>query len=184
MPEHDEHAPLTTPLIIPLNRSGVLAYILGLAALVAGIGVLLVRQGGLDAESGLLLALLAGVGYFAGPELATALRTRYCLRADQRGICLGCWRQEVRIPWAAVARLECASPTWTRRGVQSLRIILKDAPRPGARVTDAHGAGMPGAHKRITVRGVFIQGDCHAAKARLDEMLARHGSPESDIPRL
>ena len=169
-------------LTVPLNRGNVLTYMLALIALVTGVAVLIWRERSFSAETALLFAILAAVIHFAGGELRTALRTRYCLTADERGLAVGCWKREIRIPWSAVARLVCVSPSWSRRGVHSLYIHLKSGAAPG--VTAMDGTPEKGVGGFVKVRGVYIGGDCHMIKDRLDEMLERHGAPESEIPKL
>lgn len=167
---------------VPLNRGSVLTYMLGLIALVAGVAVLIYREQSFSMETALLFAILAAVVHFAGAELRTALRTRYCLAADGRGLMIGCWKREIRISWQAVKRITCVSPTWNRKGVHSLYIHLKDDVPRG--VVDMGGAPAAGASGFVKVRGVFIDGDPHVIHTRLMEMLEQYGEPEPEIPNL
>ena len=169
-------------LVVGLNRGSVLTYGLVLAALVAGVAVLIWREKSFSMETALMFAILAAVVHFAGAELRTALKTRYCLAADERGIAVGCWRREVRIPWAMVRRVTCAGSSWNRKGVHSLFIHLREGVRPGLAALD--GGSAPDAGRFVKVRGVFIEGDPHAIRDGLAALLERYGEPEAEGPQL
>lgn len=171
----------TDTLEVPLNRGMMITYVITLTLLLGSLLVLLYRAPEWGSESLLIVGLFVVVILICGPEIRTALLTRYCLRADGREIRVGCWRHEVRIPWAAVARLECIHPAWNRNGVQNLVIFLKDE-RPGPACMD--GTPLNKVPKTISVRGTFIDGDCHEIKNRLDALLTSFGQPESEIPKL
>ena len=165
-------------LVVGLNRGSVLTYGLVLAALVAGVAVLIWREQSFSMETALMFAILAAVVHFTGAELRTALKTRYCLAADERGIAVGCWRREVRIPWGMVRRVTCAGSSWNRKGVHSLFIHLREGVRPGLTALD--GGNAPDAGRFVKVRGVFIEGDPHAIREGLSTMLERYGEPDAE----
>lgn len=165
----------------PLNKGLLIAYLTGTGLMLGALVFLLWRAGGWNQEALLYAGLMAAIGFVSGPELATVLRTGYCLKADGRGIRVGCWRREVRIPWGAVARFDCANPVFNRKGVHSLVIRLREA-SPGPTLADGvTPVRLPGFLK---VRGTYIGMDCHELKRQLDALLAEHGVEDTQIPKL
>jgi len=167
---------------VPLNRGLLTAYLVGLGLMLGALLVLLYRVGQWNQEALLFGGLFVAVILLTGPELATVVKSGYCLRADERGIRVGAWRREIFIPWAAVARTQCVNPAWNRKGVHSLVIHLKADSHPAPARADGSTLGRIPPY--IRVKGTYIGADCHAVKQELDALLALHGHEVSEIPSL
>ncbi|BBD09707.1 hypothetical protein [Desulfovibrio ferrophilus] len=172
---------MTDTVEVPLNKGLMTTYGIALALLLGSLLVLIIRTPEWGTEALIFVALFVGILMACGPELKTAILTRYCLKADERGIRVGCWKHEILIPWPEVARMVCVHPAWNKKGVQNLVILFKDD-KPALNHID--GRPVKNAPNSIRVRGTFIGGDCHAIKEHLDALLARYGHEESDVPKL
>jgi len=172
---------MTDTVHVPLNRGMMITYVITLTLLLGSLLALLFQTPDWGSESLLIAGLFVVVILVCGPEIRTALLTRYCLQADARGIRVGCWRRELLIPWPAVARLVCTNPVLNHKGVQNLVIVLKGG---GPAPTCMDGTPLTKVPNAIPVRGTFLGGDGHEIKAQLDVLLARYGQEESEVPKL